>query len=137
MLGALVCWKDVIRRRADGRRLSENLAPDRVGRDAGLGTELRQVEEEALADDPVVLEGELDEDRQLGPLAVRRDPKAVSGHGHLHKAPANQRVVIGGMALQDHVVVREHAKNRVSTFSFSARPRALVPKAGVSSSMSG
>src|SRR5216683_3104115 len=56
-------------------RAAEQLSPDHVGRDARLGAELRQVEEEALAGDQIVLEGKLDEHRKLGPLAVRHHPE--------------------------------------------------------------
>jgi hypothetical protein len=40
-----------------------------------LRAELRQVEEESLAGNQVVLEGELDEDRQLGAPAVGDNAK--------------------------------------------------------------
>ena len=79
-------------------RVAKNLSLDGIGRDTRLSAELRQVEEEALAQDQIVLEGELDEHRKLSPLAVGHHAEAVAGHGHLHPAPAHQRVFIGGMA---------------------------------------
>ena len=75
-----------------------------------MSAQLRQVEEEPLAGNPIVLEGELDEHGEIRAPAVRHHAEPITGHGHLHAAPADERIVVGGVAFEHDIVIRERSE---------------------------